>query len=216
MDNSVGLPKMYAGLDVPILPWVGNEFTSVSRRLLVLGESHYDEKLASAPLDASSISEIKNYTNEMWSAFAARQDGRFWTNIVQVVEGKPIRECNISEAVQRFAFYNYCNRIVASAARVAPSSADWINSRPDFDLVLSALQPTHILVLGQRLWNNLKEDRRSDIKITVGNRTKPVCYFMAGDRLVPSLPITHPSAAFSWLKQRRWVDALFAETYGPR
>lgn len=195
--------------DVPITPWVGKQYEFSPERLLVLGESHYDS--TGKYLEPGAA---KNYTIETWNEYLDAPTGRFWTNIVQVMEGKPIAECdNIRAAVENIAFYNYCNSMVATTARVAPSSTAWQESKPDFYRVLDAIQPKHILVLGQRLWSNLKEDQCGE-KVSFGKKSRNVCYFKAAGRLVPSLPINHPSSAFSWQESRPWVEELLKRGYG--
>lgn len=201
-----------ARLAVPIMPWVGKDYELSVKRLLILGESHYDEVLVNAPADSTRAGAIRDYTNREWSEYLKRKTGRFWTNIIQVVQGAAIEECEISAVAHRVAFYNYCNQLVGNAARIAPRSSLWQESRDDFYRVLNAIQPTHILVLGQRLWTNLSEDERGE-EITIGKKSKNVCYFCAAGTLVPSLPINHPSSAFSWREQRPWVESLLAKSY---
>lgn len=208
MKNATGLAVQILIPDVPFHPWVGNNYASSNERLLILGEAHYDstgKHMVQAP---------QNYTIETWQEYLDTPSGRFWTNIVQVVAGKAIGECDIPVIVNTLAFYNYCNKMVATTARVAPSSMDWKDSLEDFYRVLDALQPTYILVLGQRLWSNLKEDKRGE-NVSLDNRSKPVCYFRAAGFLVPSLPINHPSSAFSWKKERFWVEKLLAQDFAP-
>ena len=208
MRNSKGMPIEIALPDVPFLPWVGDNYESSSKRLLVLGESHYDrENLASPP---------KTYTVDRWKEYLAAPTGKFWTNTIQVVSGRARKDCDESDIrsiAHGFAFYNYCNKMVGNGPRIAPSSAAWKESRPDFDLVLDSIKPTHVLVLGQRLWNNLKEDVQG-AEVMIGDRSRKICYFKTSGLLAPTLPINHPSGRFSWQAERPWVEELLRQSYG--
>ena len=205
MRNSKGMPIEIALPDVPFLPWIGDNYASSPIRLLVLGESHYNSKPTEQPTN--------KYTIETWDEYLKDPTGKFWTNIVQVVSSKAKGECDINNTVHGFAFYNYCNKIVGAGPRIAPSSTAWKESRPDFDLVLDFIKPTHILVLGQRLWNNLKEDAQG-AEVKIGGRSKKICYFRASGLLAPTLPINHPSGGFSWQAERPWVEELLRQSYG--
>ena len=187
-------------LDVPFLPWVGRNYRSGTTRLLVLGESHYDEDH-----EFDGGRPHQDFTRVQIDKYLEVPSWKFWTNITQVVAGKPKNKCDIEAVWARIAFYNYVNCFVGAGPRIPPMASDWKNSMEDFRKVLADLEPTHILVLGMRLWDHLEADEERGEDIVIGDRKARVWYF---DSSIPCLPIFHPSGGFSSSKWAAWVTRL--------
>lgn len=178
-------------------PWVGSSYRANDDRLLVLEESHYGP--ASMPADSTRVL-TQEYVDGEWRH-------RFWTNIMQVVSGRPHWEIDRTEFWERIAFYNYVQQPVAETAGVAPTSEMFAASKAAFFSVLDGLNPKTILVLSKRLWKNLPSEGRpgQNIRCCDGSRETWIYPFHGGQALAVWLP--HPSYGFSW---RRWHPCVLA------
>lgn len=178
-------------------PWIGSNYDTHGDRLLVLGESHYGPD--SIPANFTRVLTQK-YVNREWSH-------RFWTNIMQVVSGRPHWEIDRAEFWGRVAFYNYVQQPVSETAGVAPTSEMFAASKAAFFSVLDGLRPKTILVLSKRLWENLPPEGGPSQEIQGGDVSREtwVYPFSGGKALATWLP--HPSYGFSW---RRWHPLVLA------
>ena len=178
-------------------PWVGKEYNANTKRLLILGESHYGPP--SMPGN-STILLTREYAEGLWNH-------RFWTNIMQAVLGKPHCEIDRVEFWNRVAFYNYVQQPVAETAGVAPTPDMFLASKAAFFSVLSELAPTSILVLSKRLWENLPSEGRPGLSISIGDTTRETWLYPIDGGEVLASWIPHPSWGFSW---RRWHPLIAA------
>lgn len=130
-------------------PYIG-EFYNDSRygiRLLVLGESHYDD-------DYSAGSDFTSYVVDQ-NAFVAGTS--FFTKLTKLLKGTDadLTEEDRVEAWKHIAFYNYVQEIVGDTARISPTTEMWEAAREPFEEVVNRLKPNVILVLGVNLWNQM-------------------------------------------------------------
>ena len=178
-------------------PWVGSNYGTNDDRFLVLGESHYGP--ASMPANSTRVL-TQEYADGAWSH-------RFWTNIMQVVNGQPHWKMDRAEFWSRVAFYNYVQQPVAETAGVAPTSEMFMASKEAFFLVLDSLRPKTILVLSKRLWENLPSEGKPGQEIRCGDVSREtwVYPYSGGQALAAWLP--HPSYGFRW---RRWYPCVLA------
>lgn len=95
---------------IHFLPWIGSKYPKSSLKLLVLGESHYSDERQRPDFTRR---EIKGYVE-------GRFNYRFWTQIGQVITGKPHWEINRASFWSGIAFYNYVQEIAVNAARQPP------------------------------------------------------------------------------------------------
>lgn len=126
-------------------PWVGPNYPQSGKKWLILGESHYGHM--DAPTD---------YTQELTENYVSGSTThRFWTRVARVFLRSDAPLTETRQFWQQVAFYNYVQRIVGGAARQRPSPKDWQDSAEAFRRVLEQLRPTHMLVLGKTLWENM-------------------------------------------------------------
>ena len=130
-------------------PYIG-ELYNDSRygiRLLVVGESHYDD-------DASAGSDFTSYVVDQ-NAFEA--GASFFTKLTKLLKGTDadLTEEDRVEAWKHIAFYNYVQEIVGDAARISPTKEMWEAAHEPFVEVVDRLKPDVILVLGVNLWNQM-------------------------------------------------------------
>ena len=134
-------------------PWKGDVYEHAGlfgKRVLVLGESHYDWDV-NKPLTAQITRQCINEQLEgTWSM-------RFGTNIVITFLNKTPSLEDKRTFWHSVAFYNYVQTSVGFGPRVRPSPEMWQQSLPAFLDVLGDLRPQFILVLGRALWEHLPE-----------------------------------------------------------
>ena len=182
-------------------PWVGENFSEGglwSKKMLILGESHYQWD--------KDISLTKNLTIQ---CVREQIDGvstkAFWTNIVIALR-------NIRPSLEdkyRFwhsvAFYNYIQCNVGFGPRVRPSDEMWEKSREPFFEVLNELQPNCIIVLGYQLWDYLPCKGEQGPVIDGAPRKETWLYPVNGNTHALAYNIKHPSAGFSGWSQYPFV-----------
>lgn len=142
---------------VRFLPWIGNRYQDGfnGRRLLVLGESHYDEwegdkHVLASDFTRSCVLEAINRVN----------GAQFWKYIEQVL----LNEYRIdgwapgggSQLWEALAFYNFVQSPISGGPRSRPGWKQFDESRRPFRAVLEALRPERVLVCGKGLWEGME------------------------------------------------------------
>jgi hypothetical protein len=188
-------------------PWIGKHYrTGEKCRILVLGESHYGDQHEDRDLTRDLTAE---FVRGDWSH-------RFWTNIGQVISGKPHWETKRAEIWDRIALYNYVQVIAAETARQAPTSAMFRESRPAFLEVLRMLKPTHIVVCGRRLWWEMPPFDGREGAISYQGEKHRWGEYVTGGWNALAMAINHPSSGFSSTRWSPLVRRFLALTPGPK
>jgi len=186
-------------------PWIGDNFEGDSRRLLILGESHYG-KGADNP----------NATRELTECYlSGKMNYAFWTNVQNVVSPSSLTEKERSKFWHSVAFYNYVQETAGDTAGVSPRVEAFGNSKSAFFTVLDCLKPRAILVLSTRLWNNLPgssdgAEPTAPLVAAGKERDAWVYHYEGGSALASWIP--HPSRYFAVSRWRPWVKALIDRT----
>ena len=180
-------------------PWIGKHYhagIAPGRKLLLLGESHY----SSHPEKSDFTIELtREYVNHEWSH-------GFWTNIMQCVDGRPHAEIDRAEFWSRVALYNYVQEIVGESRGVAPSASMFERGIEPFFEVLRSLQPTHVLVLCKRLWENLPNQGSPESDFEAGGlRRERWTYPTIPGKSAVATWIPHPSYGFS---PKKWPPVI--------
>lgn len=126
-------------------PWQGDRYGESEPKLLVLGESRYDEEFT----DREIIEErVKGHRE------------RTYTNFVQAISGRRYSEPDYDEPSfwQRVVFYNYNTTFFPGKARVPLSWQGRLD--PENPRMLRAVllkwKPTHVVVWGMCNWESLR------------------------------------------------------------
>jgi hypothetical protein len=138
-------------------PWnLGADVRYRGIRLLLLGESHYDD---GDPPETDS-KKMRSWTVDAvrdWAVGSQRQ--RFFANTYVAVTSD--RWAPDSSDVSAFwnsvYFYNYVQDSVGIAARQRPTREMWQRSHASFEAVVQRLRPDAILVLGRATWRNMAD-----------------------------------------------------------
>ncbi len=148
---------------VNFLPWIGKRYLGgfLGRRLLVLGESHYNEfNGCKNVLDC-------NITRDCVIETINRERGaRFWPNVEQALLG----ESRVNHWApsggeplwQRLAFYNFVQSPVDGGPGRSPTSKQFKDAWSPFLCVLEALRPERVWVCGKRHWWHMEDTTEKD------------------------------------------------------
>ena len=137
---------MYEFPGVSFHPWVGSRYGRQSRfgvRLLLLGESHYDED--------PEFSDC-GFTQEIVHEWGQNRLARFFTVSAKVLLGRRVCISNEerSEIWEHTAFYNFVQSVVPGPG-TPPTFRQWCEAQTPFETVLQSLKPDAVLMLGKRL-----------------------------------------------------------------
>ena len=189
-------------------PWVGDNYWrgfEGGPRLLILGESHYDDDVPDKSLTQQLTRE---YAEGEWRH-------RFWTMTMQVVAGRDKTEIDRMRFWQSVAFYNFIQEFVGSRPRTRPSSEAWLSGGQPFEAVLEALRPQALLVLGVALWDNLPNSGREGPMLRVGELWREsYLYTLPESSEVLATSINHPSSGIRWETWHPFVAALLEAAAG--
>jgi hypothetical protein len=138
-------------------PWKppGDDPRFMGIRLLILGESHYDEGETYSP-------EVqKEFTKDIVKRWGAEAEGyrRFFANVYRTFnesDGHHSSEDFRSFWTKVF-FYNYVQELVSGGPRQRPSSPAWASSADAFHSVLDDVKPEAVVVVGKTTWNMMSE-----------------------------------------------------------
>ena len=137
-------------------PWIGNQYKGggfKGLRILILGEAHYDEEKENM---------VPDYTTAIIRKLGQTEAFRFHTVVQNIMEGKSGARTIAEKVVfwERVAFYNYIQQFSGCSARSKPTPQMWNEGAEPYAETLNELKPDLVIVLGDRLWNNLPDDPR--------------------------------------------------------
>lgn len=171
---------------VHFLPWKGDNFSTEHPRLLVLGESHYSDR-----------QEGRDFTRHLTRDYISGAfNHRFWTQIAQAISGNPHSEIDRASFWNTIAFYNFVQSVAAEGPREAPTVEMFSRSEKAFFEVIDYLTPSHVLVLGNRLWDHLPDSEYEDMRFEPDGEQQLGKYRRSWGEVL-AMPIHHPSSGFS-------------------
>jgi hypothetical protein len=184
-------------------PWVGKNYFKgdiFPKRVLVLGESHYEWD-PNIPLTEFPTFDCIQIQDQI--------DGKkkqFWTKIVIAF----LNRYPLPEDRGRFwhsvAFYNYVQEPVGFGARTRPTKEMWINSQQSFFEILQEYNPHCIIVLGFELWKHLPSNFEKGPKIDNAKRPETRRYPTGNGTYSLAYAIIHPA---SWgFSGRDWYSFI--------
>ena len=141
-----------------LLPWRGSGFGEpndhgLPPRLLLVGESHYG---GGDPHDCFTTEVVKDY-------YIDRGNLPFFSKLAKVILGPDwsqyTRE-NRASFYNSVAFYNFIQHVLGEI-QDRPTSEMWEFGRKAFLQCLDFLQPSHIVVFGFGVWDELPHERFS-------------------------------------------------------
>lgn len=169
-------------------PFIGRDYEKQNRKILLLGESHYDS--------SGNCNDKENFTKEVVEDYINGATCRFFTCAIRAIFG----EGATRDDYQKIAFYNYVQDFVGNSSRQKPKSVQWEYSKQPFLDVLKALKPDIIICCGQRLYNNTpdcpcgKIHKGEEICTERYLWCKKYCYHLENGKNIEMIAINHPSS----------------------
>lgn len=175
-------------------------------RLLLVGESHYDEGISRTADEArrETIETVRLYGTE------AKTYQRFFANTYAAVTGGGWSDA--WGAYRSFwnsvFFYNYVQEFVSGGARDRPTSSAFAEAGPAFLRTLDELAPEAVLVLGSATWQAMTTERGRRVEAGEGGPPDLWAYRI-GEREAFVTYIRHPSSTgFSAVREHPRVAAF--------
>jgi hypothetical protein len=182
--------------NVKFKPWIGSRYQEapLGRKVLVLGESHYDWD-SDEPINDDSDVTNKVIQEQLVGGYTKA----FWTHIVKTfLNHKPSLD-EKRAFWHSVAFYNYIQSSAGFGPRVPPSSEQFVKSEPAFFEVLQSLQPRLMVVLGYRLWGRLPTTNFEEApEIPEADHVGTGRYHYLGGSCL-AICLKHPSSGFNGL-----------------
>ncbi|KAB1071519.1 hypothetical protein [Methylobacterium planeticum] len=200
-------------------PWIGSKYYTDGlwgKKVLIVGESHYDEFFSNKSDAASGMSKPKHTLGRDWTQYciqaivSGEKGPAFWTSLRNRVGGAEHEEAPAAAFWPRVAYYNFVQTPVGGAARVAPTKEQFKNSMAAFEEVLEKLNPDRVIVTGDRMhpyipsrvgkWPDLMgEDEYTKI---------PIEYFVdCGGKKIYITMTSHPTSSYFY----KTLAVLFQE-----
>lgn len=199
---------------VKYLPWVGEHYHDQPVRILILGVKCYSEDPLAVPADVCTEvvrSHIESAGVETYHDFFDRVVGLF----IRCGE-------TAADVWQRVSFYNYTQTVLPGTDSF-PTYEQILASEPAYLEVLDALRPHKVVILGQRLYNNVLCCKGCEAQRIEGHETwmldlhQVIGSVPEADHIVHSTFVNDPSNVhFEVPLWRRTVDdflALVPEEY---
>lgn len=133
-------------------PWVGKQYYEAKLyglRILLLGESHYNEKDQDSTFTRRVVEKCGQGDKRR----------RFFTITARFIlhqgQGGKLSAQQRTAFWDQVAFYNYVQELVGERARQRPTPDMWKHSKGAYYQVLQDLEPDLVVVLGRQLAKNL-------------------------------------------------------------
>ncbi len=174
-------------------PWVGRNYNKglSGKRVLVLGESHYDwdsRNKETDPIDQSL--SVWCVAEQVVTDFRSR----FYTSVAKAFVGEYPTSKQRGSFWNSVAFYNYVQEIVGMGPRIRPTHEMWKASQPVFLRVLSVLKPDIVFVFGKGMWSELPLEDIAEHEQEVSGHTVSICSYLTKSSTVEAVKMTHPCA----------------------
>ena len=179
-------------------PWIGSRFSE--RRILLLGESCYDWE------DEHGVRFEPKPNHPVEVIEAVRRNPKHGAATIKKLTRAVCRTetPTASQSAERwdcFAFTNYVPISAGFGPKVKPTEAAWAQAEKEWPLLLKAIQPKAILVLGKGLWGYMPTTQRVESKNVQG-------YSIEGADIAMCCAVQHPSFGPSWSAFLTWITAL--------
>lgn len=140
-------------------PWVGERYDNPNHpdklfndaRILILGESHYEWckecERSQAKRDDLTVLSVVDRMAGVDPSF------QHWQKVENAFVGGGADLEKRKNFWHSVSYYNFLQRLIPF--RQKPTPEDYLNATQPFINILNLLEPTHVVVLGKRLWDLL-------------------------------------------------------------
>jgi hypothetical protein len=202
-------------------PWVGKDYFSknVEKRLLIIGESHYDWREEGSKIQLADKAFTRNVVEQQGLMLSNYKHWRFMRNIEKAFFAEHTTSNEKREILwYSVAFYNFVQRYMETK-QSRPSAADYTDAWNVFFQVVQILKPRFCLFLGNeplkiRDFQKLTSEVIS-IPTSIELGEKVGRYWLKSAKiefktglLTTLIFIKHPSSYFRWNK---WGEVLLEQ-----
>lgn len=174
-------------------PYVGSKYGNARCRLLIVGESHYDEP-SDIPLK-STRTVVEKWRSGEWSV-------RYLTVASRIITGKEAHEVDRQTAFDEVAFYNFVQTMMTKGER--PTAQQAQASEGAFLKVLHLLSPTHIIMGSYFAWENTPADQCRKGHVSLDGMTLKAREYQTDKGFAVAIPLPH----FSRASAKEWQNAV--------
>ena len=195
-------------------PWRGPEYDTVGlwgRKVLIVGESHYDEW---ADHDGQGILKHHlppSFTQECVQEVVKGVGGaRYWARVRNRLGGEEHETQPQAVFWNKVAFYNFIQSPVDGGPGIRPTPQQWAAGAPALIEALHLVRPDRVLFTGDHLWWHVqaRDGKLPDIKIEADERTLRLETFSIPDGKHAFVTQTaHPRSS----KCGRWLSPFLRE-----
>jgi len=188
--------------NVKFHPWIGDNYHEQAKKILILGDSHYDWYYEGEIVHVKEKDSTQGYIDGLIhpEIRAIYKNKGTWTKLEKAFLGNSESKYNentIFNFWNSVVFYNFVQRSVPGGARVSPAPDHFIKSIPAFQEVISILKPQIMIVLGvSRLWPQLPPAKLEKPIVVEGREIETCTYDYKNGRCF-AFPVFHPSAGFT-------------------
>ena len=182
-------------------PWLGPQYRSGGlwdRKVLVVGESHYDEWQEGTPPELIKHDLQRGFTQECVKEVVDEKGGaRYWNRVRNRLGGEEHENQPSAVFWNKIAFYNYIQSPVSGGPGARPTRAQWAKSALPFQEVLGRLQPDRVVFTGVRLWSQVPSRQGKLPDVEAAGQQLPVEFFELDDgRRVFATATPHPRSQY--------------------
>ena len=137
------------------LPWVGDNYNSQKKKLMIVGESHYGYKNVKN-WSRATIDVVNNYLGD--KNIGDNQWKRIFTSLAKICNNKDeISKEDRMNFWKSIVYYNYIPESLGKPGD-RPTVKLFQNGINPFKKVLNEYKPDYVLVCGRQLWFNIPEE----------------------------------------------------------
>ncbi len=165
-------------------PYTGCKYDSARCRLLIVGESHYDEP-SDIPLE-STRTVVERWRSGEWNV-------RYLMVASRIITGKEAHEVDRQTALDEVAFYNFVQTMMRKGERPTEQQAQ--ASQGAFLEVLHLLSPTHIIMGSYFAWESAPAGQCRTGHVSLDGMTLKAREYLTPKGQAVAIPLPHFSRA---------------------
>ena len=174
-------------------PYIGPTYETSKCRLLLVGESHYDEPSA-APSE-STRTVVEKWQSGEWNS-------RYLTTAARIICNKEADQIERKSALDGVAFYNFVQTMMVKGE--APTSSQARASLDAFLEVLRLHSPTHIIMGSYVAWDHSAADHSKEGTLSLDGMTFKARLYSTPKGEAVAIPLPH----FSRASAPEWQKAV--------
>ena len=185
-------------------PWKGPEYEGNGlwdRKVLVVGESHYDEwreidKDGKEQRSTTKHKLLRSFTQECVQEVVNGMGGaRYWTTVRNRLGGEEHEKQSPDCFWNKVAFYNFIQSPVSGCPELGsrPTQTQWKAASTPFLEALERLRPDRVLFTGKKLWSYVPPRHQKLHDVVAEGQKLPLEVFLLKDgKRVYATATAHP------------------------